>query len=89
MSKCKGYDNVTDWLRDYEDKIFRMWTDKDSICDFVKIREAITLPDGSVLLGVQYIYYDGDLNLADNDCDLSYYKLDEISLSYLKNDNED
>ena len=57
-------------------------------CDFVKIREVITLPDNSLLLGLQKIYDEEEENLNDGDWDVEYYKLDEIRLAYCKSDNE-
>lgn len=60
----------------------------DDECDFVVIRESIELPDGDILLGVQYIYFDEKDNLdkSPNDVSIYYYKLSEVSLAYIPSD---
>lgn len=57
-------------------------------CDFVVIRESITLPDGDILLGVQHIYFDEDDNIDETPDKVSmyYYKLSEIVLAYVPSD---
>lgn len=54
---------------------------------FVKIREVIGLPDGDVLLGLQFIYGYGDLD--DDKACINYRKLSQIELSYDPKDQDE
>ena len=60
----------------------------DNECDFIVIRESIELPDGDILLGVQYVDFDDENQLeADpNNVSMYYYKLSEIDLAYVPSD---
>lgn len=59
---------------------------EDDICDYVKIREAIELPDGDILLGLQTIEDSKDLD--NEDSYLSYYRLSQIELTYSPDDQK-
>lgn len=63
----------------------------DDECDFIAIRESIKLPDGDILLGVQYVYFNesDDLGKEPNDVSIYYYKLSEVSLAYIPSDQLD
>lgn len=63
----------------------------DDKCNFIVIREAIELPDGDILLGVQYVYFNegDDLDKDQKDVSIYYYKLSEISLAYIPSDQFD
>lgn len=50
-------------------------------CDYVRIVDVITLPDGDLLLATTYAYGDGSY--------ISYYKLSEISLGKSNKDMEE
>ena len=50
-------------------------------CDFIRILDVITLPDGDLLLATTYAYGDGKY--------ISYYKLSEISLGKSEKDMEE
>ena len=50
-------------------------------CDYIRILDVITLPDGDLLLATTYAYGDGKY--------ISYYKLSEISLGKSENDMEE
>lgn len=50
-------------------------------CDYVRILDAITLPDGDLLLATTYAYGEGSY--------ISYYKLSEISLGKSDKDMEE
>ena len=57
----------------------------DDISQFVKIKEAIELPDGDIFLGLQFICDPDNIEELENlnsNPDISYYKLSEIRLSY-------
>lgn len=74
-----------DWTpREMEEK----WRDQsqyvDDDCTYVKIREAIELPDGDILLGLQSICEWEDLNKEDDM--ISYFKLSQIELMYCPED---
>ena len=56
-------------------------------CYFVRIREVITLPDGNLLLGIQYVYDEEDESATADNCSMEYYKLGEIHLAYFPSDN--
>lgn len=53
---------------------------KDAHYSFVKIKEAVKLPDGDVLLGVQFIYDCEDLE--NKNPQIYYKKLSQLELSY-------
>lgn len=57
---------------------------EDDTCDYVKIREAIELPDGDILLGLQTIEDSSDLE--DENSYLTYCKLSQIELAYNSSD---
>lgn len=57
---------------------------EDDECDYVKIREAIELPDGDILLGLQTIEDSEDLD--DKDSYLTYERLSRIELAYNPSD---
>lgn len=57
---------------------------EDDICDYIKIREAIELPDGDILLGLQTIEDSSDLE--DENLYLTYCKLSQIELAYNPSD---
>lgn len=50
-------------------------------CDYIRILDVITLPDGDLLLATTYAYGDGKY--------ISYYKLSEISLGKSEKDMEE
>ncbi|MCZ2398147.1 MAG: hypothetical protein LC100_16615 [Chitinophagales bacterium] len=50
-------------------------------CDYVRIRDVITLPDGDLLLATTYAW-------GESSC-ISYYKLSEISLGKNEKDMEE
>ena len=50
-------------------------------CDYIRILDVITLPDGDLLLATIYAYGDGKY--------ISYYKLSEISLGKNEKDMEE
>lgn len=76
---------IGDWT---PEEIEKKWSDQSQYVEdesiFVKIREAIELPDGEILLGLQYIYDWSDLDMED--CVINYRKLSQIELSYFPND---
>lgn len=52
-------------------------------CDYVRILDVITLPDGDLLLATTYAYSESESSY------ISYYKLSEISLAKSKRDMEE
>ena len=57
---------------------------EDATADTVLIREAIELPNGDVLLGVQVVDddYDDTLDMSPEEVYMEYVKLSEIELAY-------
>ena len=79
------YRRVGDWTPyEIEKKFVDQFTFKDTHYAYVKIKEAVKLPDDDVLLGVQFI--NDSESLDDADPQINYRKLSQIELSYFPND---
>lgn len=69
-------------------EIERKWSDQSQYVNndshFVKIKEAIELPNGDILLGLQYLYEWNDI--GKEDCEINYKKLSQIELTYFPED---
>lgn len=75
------YRRVGDWTpHEIEKKYIDQSEFKDTHYEFVKIKECVELPDGDVLLGLQFIL---DLeDLSNEDPIINYRKLSQIELLY-------
>lgn len=65
-------------------KVVRYWeaNDIEEVCDRGYVRQVITLPDNSIMLGIQRLFDDVLLDA------IHYYRLDDITLAIFEDDNE-
>lgn len=81
------YRRVGDWTpHEMEKKYTDQSGFKDLHYQYIKIKEVVELPDGDILLGLQFIYDLSDLD--DENSWINYRKLSQIELVYNPEDME-
>lgn len=89
MSAGGCYGDIWTWVHDEDvmDRIFRVWFDPIDGREYhlMRLAQIISLPDGEVLIGLQY---PDSKNGGRLDGAIWFHKLSNITLAYFPSDNE-